>query len=121
MIGTASKPRTKENTRRRRLLKTALISTAGLAAAYEMTETAQSQTVTVPAQRNTPDNANLTVSSQAPLNMQNNQLSIWEQQYLFGDWGGERSQLAQRGITFDLNNIGDSQTDVSGSQPHPLI
>ena len=37
---------------------------------------------------------------------------------MFGDWGGERGLLAQRGITFDFNNIGDFQTDVSGSQPH---
>ncbi len=44
--------------------------------------------------------------------------SIWEQPYLFGDWGGARTQLRDRGITFDLNHIGDLQTDASGSQTH---
>ena len=44
--------------------------------------------------------------------------SLWDQQYMFGDWGGTRSQLAERGVTFDFNNIGDFQADVSGSQTH---
>lgn len=44
--------------------------------------------------------------------------SLWDQQYLFGDWGGMRSRMAERGVTFDLNNIGDFQADVSGSQTH---
>jgi len=44
--------------------------------------------------------------------------SIWAQQYLLGDWGGERTKLAQEGITFDLDDIGDFQADVTGSQEH---
>jgi porin len=44
--------------------------------------------------------------------------SIWAQQYLLGDWGGERTRLAQQGITFDLDDIGDFQADVTGSQTH---
>src|ERR1700761_6956883 len=37
---------------------------------------------------------------------------------MFGDWGGTRSRLGERGVTFDLNNIGDFQADGSGSQAH---
>ena len=44
--------------------------------------------------------------------------SFWDQQYMFGDWGGKRSWLADQGVTFDFNNIGDFQADVSGSQTH---
>jgi porin len=44
--------------------------------------------------------------------------SFWDQKYLFGDWGGERTRLADEGITFDFNNIGDFLTDVTGSQTH---
>jgi porin len=44
--------------------------------------------------------------------------SFWSQQYLLGDWGGERTKLADEGITFDFNNIGDMLTDVTGSQEH---
>jgi porin len=44
--------------------------------------------------------------------------SLWDQQYLFGDWGGERSRLAQEGVYFDFNDIGDFLTDVTGSQSH---
>src|ERR1700744_6454187 len=46
------------------------------------------------------------------------QKSLWDQQYLFGDWGGTRSSLAKRGVTFDLFNINYFQADVSGSQTH---
>jgi porin len=46
------------------------------------------------------------------------QPSFWNQQYLLGDWGGERTKLANEGITFDFNNIGDFLVDVTGSQPH---
>ncbi len=35
-------------------------------------------------------------------------------QYLFGDWGGERSALAERGITFDFFYITDMQANPSG-------
>jgi porin len=44
--------------------------------------------------------------------------SIWEQQYLLGDWGGTRTKLEQEGVKFDFNDIGDMLTDVTGSQPH---
>jgi porin len=44
--------------------------------------------------------------------------SIWDQQYLLGDWGGERSRLEAEGVKFDFNDIGDFLTDVTGSQPH---
>jgi porin len=44
--------------------------------------------------------------------------SFWDQQYMFGDWGGTRSRLAERGVTFDLHNIDDFQADVTGSQTH---
>jgi len=46
------------------------------------------------------------------------QPSFWDQQYMLGDWGGERTKLASEGITFDFNNIGDMLTDVTGSQVH---
>ncbi len=44
--------------------------------------------------------------------------SFWNQQYMLGDWGGERTKLASEGVTFDLTNIGDFQADVTGSQTH---
>ena len=49
---------------------------------------------------------------------QKSPLSLWDQPYMFGDWGGKRSWLASQGITFDFNNIGDFQADVTGSQTH---
>ena len=47
--------------------------------------------------------------------------SFWDQKYMLGDWGGVRSRLADMGVTFDFNDIGDLQTDVSGSQEHRFI
>src|SRR5579859_5497529 len=44
--------------------------------------------------------------------------SFWSQPYMLGDWGGERTRLANEGIIFCLNNIGDLQSDVTGSQTH---
>lgn len=44
--------------------------------------------------------------------------SIMNQQYMLGDWGGERNKLADEGVTFDLNNIGDFQSNVAGSGAH---
>src|SRR5258706_1003950 len=35
-------------------------------------------------------------------------------QYLFGDWGGERSALAEKGIAFDFFYITDMQANPSG-------
>jgi len=46
--------------------------------------------------------------------------SLWDQQYLLGDWGGARTRLAKEGITFQLGNIGDLMGDASGSQEHHL-
>ena len=46
------------------------------------------------------------------------QPSFWDQQYMLGDWGGERTALEKEGIKFDFNNIGDFLTDVTGSQTH---
>ena len=43
---------------------------------------------------------------------------LFNQQYMLGDWGGERTRLEQEGVTFLFNNIGDLLGDVSGSQDH---
>jgi len=43
---------------------------------------------------------------------------FWDQQYMLGDWGGERTKLEEEGVKFDINDIGDFLTDVSGSQTH---
>jgi porin len=43
---------------------------------------------------------------------------FWHQQFMLGDWGGERTALAKQGVVFDFNDIGDFLTDVSGSQVH---
>jgi hypothetical protein len=39
---------------------------------------------------------------------------IKSRQYLLGDWGGERSALAEKGITFDFFYISDMQANPSG-------
>jgi porin len=44
--------------------------------------------------------------------------SFWDQQYMLGDWGGERTKLAQKGVTFDINDIGDFQVNVAGAPVH---
>ncbi len=44
--------------------------------------------------------------------------SFWDQQYMLGDWGGERTRLADKGVTFDINDIGDFQANVAGSEVH---
>ncbi len=41
--------------------------------------------------------------------------SIWQQQYLLGDWGGERSRLEAEGVKFDFNDIGDFLSNVTGN------
>jgi porin len=46
------------------------------------------------------------------------QPSFWNQQYMLGDWGGERTKLEKEGVSFDFNDIGDFLTDVTGSQTH---
>jgi len=59
-----------------------------------------------------------TDNQEASAPLEKSSSSFWDQRYLFGDWGGARSWLAGKGITFDLNNIGDFQADVTGSQTH---
>jgi len=44
--------------------------------------------------------------------------NFWTQQYMSGDWDGERTKLANEGIIFLFNNIGDLQSDVTGNQTH---
>jgi porin len=57
------------------------------------------------------------VSAEAPASAPASQ-SLWNQEYLLGDWGGERSRLESEGVKFDFNDIGDFLTDVTGSQVH---
>ena len=45
-------------------------------------------------------------------------MSLWNQEYLLGDWGGTRSRLESEGVKFDFNDIGDFLSDVTGSQEH---
>src|SRR5271163_4215262 len=40
--------------------------------------------------------------------------SFFTQKYLFGDWGGERSALAAKGVTFDFFYVADLQANPSG-------
>ena len=37
-----------------------------------------------------------------------------ENDYLFGDWGGARSDLARRGVTFDLGYVGEIAHNLEG-------
>jgi porin len=36
--------------------------------------------------------------------------------HLFGEWGGERSRLAERGVTFDLQYVSDSLWNIKSEQ-----
>ena len=38
------------------------------------------------------------------------------QKYLFGDWGGERTKLEEKGVAFDFHYVVDALSDVSGGQ-----
>ncbi len=40
--------------------------------------------------------------------------SLQNRSYLFGDWGGKRSEFASRGITFDLFYVADLQANPTG-------
>src|SRR5271168_3648979 len=40
--------------------------------------------------------------------------NFFTQKYLFGDWGGERSALAAKGVTFDFFYVSDLQANTSG-------
>jgi carbohydrate-selective porin OprB len=52
------------------------------------------------------------------LGVHTNTASLWYRQYILGDWGGWRSRLADQGVTFNIQNIGDFQANLSGSQTH---
>ncbi len=39
-----------------------------------------------------------------------------DRKYLFGDWGGERSRLAERGVVFELHSTGDNLDNVRSQQ-----
>lgn len=41
---------------------------------------------------------------------------IWPQRYVLGNWGGERSRLAERGVTFDFNYIADLLANPTGGK-----
>jgi porin len=60
----------------------------------------------------------ITPNVAAPGSVDTTKPDFWHQQYLFGDWGGARTELANEGVTFDFNNIGDFLADVTGSQEH---
>jgi porin len=40
--------------------------------------------------------------------------SFYSRQYLFGDWGGERTALAEKGVNFDFFYITDMQANPAG-------
>jgi porin len=42
--------------------------------------------------------------------------SLWSQHYLLGDWGGERSRLAEDGVTFDFHYISDMLANPTGGK-----
>jgi porin len=44
----------------------------------------------------------------------NTLFEIPSRQYLFGDWGGKRSKLAEKGVTFDFFYIADLEANPSG-------
>src|SRR5690348_15737560 len=44
----------------------------------------------------------------------NRLFEIPSRQYLFGDWGGKRSKLAEKGVTFDFFYIADLEANPSG-------
>jgi porin len=60
----------------------------------------------------------ITPNVSAPSSVDTNKPDFWHQQYLLGDWGGTRTELANEGVTFDFNNISDFLADVTGSQTH---
>ncbi|MBC2595995.1 carbohydrate porin [Ruficoccus amylovorans] len=41
--------------------------------------------------------------------------SFWTQEYLTGDWGGVRTELADYGVSFEFTNILDYYDDISGA------
>jgi porin len=64
------------------------------------------------------DEANVDTKEIAPPEVGKVGPDFWHQQYMLGDWGGERTALEKQGVSFDFNDIGDMLTDVTGSQTH---
>lgn len=44
------------------------------------------------------------------------QLERSQQRYLLGDWGGKRTSLAEKGVTFDFFYISDMQANPTGGR-----
>ena len=44
-----------------------------------------------------------------------------DRQYLFGDWGGLRSDLMERGVSFDLQYISDNLANVAGDRDQRFV
>ncbi|MGA2850337.1 MAG: carbohydrate porin [Terracidiphilus sp.] len=60
-------------------------------------------------------------SAPQPLSGSNRlELEPWKQGHLFGDWGGERSRLEGRGVTFDVQYVGDHLWNIKSPQPERL-
>jgi porin len=47
-------------------------------------------------------------------NVGNTLFEVPSRQYLFGDWGGKRSKLAEKGVSFDFFYIADLEANPSG-------
>jgi porin len=45
------------------------------------------------------------------------ELDLSERQYLFGDWGGARSRLEERGVNFDIQYLSDTLWNLKSVQP----
>ena len=58
--------------------------------------------------------ASAEAQSAFPSNPSSSSAELSSRQYLFGDWGGERTALAEKGITFDFFYITDMQANPSG-------
>ena len=46
---------------------------------------------------------------------------IWSRSYLSGDWGGTRTELAERGIQFDIDYLQWLDTVVDGGRTNKAI
>ena len=46
---------------------------------------------------------------------------LTDRQYLFGDWGGLRSDLQERGVSFDLQYISDNLANVAGDRDDRFV
>ena len=60
-------------------------------------------------------NANASAADEAKADASQAATSIKERSYLFGDWGGARSQLAQHGVIVELQSTQFLQSVVSGA------